>query len=318
MRACKLVGPKNFGIFEQEVPEIEPDEVLVKVRFCGVCASEIHEWLEPSSQDRIIGHEVVGEVSRVGSAVSRFKPGDRVTGLIWQGFAEYAKAKEQRVVAIPDNVLDIHAIGEPLSCLVSAADRTPFAIGTTVAIIGAGFMGLGLIQLLRLKGAGKIIVVDIRSDSLALARQFGADETYFPDQIPASYIVDSWNDRILIDGIPVVVEVTGQQSGLDLASRMVSVHGHLSIVGYHASNGGIRQINMGLWNWKGFNVCNAHERRDEVLIAAQEAILSILSAGRFQMEGLITHEVDMEHINDAFQNQIEKKDGYVKAVVKIG
>lgn len=318
MKVCKLVGPKEFRMFEQEMPSVGHNEVLVKVRYCGVCASEIHEWMEPSNPGRILGHEVVGEVVEVGASVSRFHPGDRVTGLIWRGFAEYAKATEDMVVSVPDSVPDIHAIGEPLSCLVSAADRTPMAIGATVAIIGAGFMGLGLLQLLRIKGAGKIIVIDVRPESLELARSFGADETYTPDQIPAEYIVDTWNDRIMIDGVPVVCEVTGSQSGLDLAARMVAVHGHLAIVGYHASNGGSRQVNMGLWNWKGFNACNAHERRDEVLVAAQKSILPMLADGRFEMARLITHVIGFENINDAFELQTSKRDGYIKAVVKIG
>lgn len=317
MKAYKISSPRKLEIFSLEMPEISESEVLLKVLYCGICASEIHEWEKPSYRRPVLGHEVVAVVEQVGSAVSKVVPGDRVTGMIYAGFAEYTKCHEDLLVKIPDPVKSIDALGEPLSCLVSAADRTPFPLGTSVAIIGTGFMGLGLLQLLRLKGAGKIIAIDIRPESLKLAKEMGANETYTPDAVPEKYKVNQWNDRMFLDGIPVVAEVTGTQPGLNLATEMVGVHGHLSIVGYHASNGGQRQVNVGMCNWKAFDICNAHERRDQVHIAAQNAVMSLLANGRFRMDKLVTHVFDFEQLNQAFTSQVEKPEGFIKAVVRI-
>lgn len=318
MKAYKLTAPRVLEEFQVDMPEIEAHEALLRVLCCGICASEIHTWENPADRRPILGHEVVAVVEKTGSAVSKVSVGERVTGMIYAGFAEFTKCHEDLLVKIPREVKSVDALGEPLSCLVSAADRTPLSIGTDAAVIGTGFMGLGMLQLLRLKGAGRVIAVDVRPDSLEMAAKMGADEVYLPDEVPAAYKVNEWNDLMFVRGIPVVAEVTGTGAGFNLAVEMTAVHGHLSVVGYHASGGGQRQVNIGLCNWKALNICNAHERRDSVHIAAQQAIMKLLADGSFRMDQLITHIFEFEQINQAFLSQVEKPAGFIKAVVKIG
>ena len=315
MKTVKLVEPRRFELFDLPIPPFGPDQVLIKVRYCGVCATEIHFWLHAGDKNKIYGHEVVGDVVAVGSAVTQVKPGMRVTGMIYEGFAEYTVADAAKLVIIPDAVDDLSAFGEPLSCLISAVDRMPIQLGDHVAIVGAGYMGLGLLKFIKIKGAGKITVIDIRDESLDLARRLGADEVFHPDQVPERYKVEHWNDRMYLDGIPVVAEVTGTEPGLDLAGRMVSLHGHLNIVGYHGSNGGIRQVHMDLWNWKALNICNGHERRDAVHLAAQRGAMALLANGKLTTRELITHVYHLDQINQAFAAQIEKPSGFIKAVI---
>lgn len=317
MRLCVVKKAGYIEIEEAPIPEIKDDELLIRMLVCGTCLSEYPEWKEGISIGKILGHEPVGIVEKIGSHVTRFKAGDRVTGLFKQAFADYTVAKEELALLVPDNLSDAEAIGEPWSCLVSGADRTDVKLGDTVAVIGCGYMGLGFTQLLKLKGAGKIIAIDVRRESLEYAKLFGADETYTPDELPNQYIVDEWNDNMFTHGVDVAVEVTGGAPGLDLAGRMVKAHGILSIVGYHQS-GGKRHIDMQLWNWKAITVINAHERRVAEQMKYMERAIRMFANGKINVKPMMKYEFSLENINEAFAAMKEKPDGYIKGYIRIG
>ncbi|TLS52621.1 zinc-binding dehydrogenase [Paenibacillus antri] len=324
MRASVIAGPRKSEVVAVPIPDIGEEEVLIRVTACGVCASELHPWmegagwLEASGRRPIFGHEPVGIVEKVGSRVPGFRPGDRVTGLIQNAFAHYAKADYRKLVRVPEGLDDLEALGEPLSCLMSGADRTPVGLGQDVAVVGAGFMGLGFLQLMRLKGAGKIVAVDMREESLAAARRFGADEAYTPQEVPAEYKVTAWSHMDEgIKGIDVAVEASGTQGGLQLAGDMTAVHGALSVVGYHQGHGGMRSVNMELWNWKAITVVNAHERRSEVHMKQMEAGLRLIRNGLFNMRDLITHEFTLEQVDQAYEAIASKPAGFIKSVIRI-
>jgi threonine dehydrogenase-like Zn-dependent dehydrogenase len=324
MKASVLAGPGRTELDDVPVPEIGEEEVLIRVRCCGVCASELHPWttgegwLEASGRRPIFGHEPVGIVERTGRLVHGFKKGDRVTGLISHAFAEYTKADYRKIMKVPDSLSDLEALGEPLSCLMSGADRTPVSLGDDVAIVGAGFMGLGFLQLMRLKGAGRLIAVDLRQESLQAARRLGADEVYTPQEVRPEDKVTEW---IHMDqgmkGVEVAVEATGSAAGLQLAGEMTAVHGVLSVVGYHQGNGGMRQVNMQLWNWKAITVINAHERRSDVHMKRMAAGLKLIAENRFNMRDLVTHVYGLHEVDRAFEAMRSKPEGYIKSVIKI-
>jgi threonine dehydrogenase-like Zn-dependent dehydrogenase len=324
MRASVIAGPQKSELVEIPIPEIGDEEVLIRVRVCGVCASELHpwmdgaSWLEASGQRPIFGHEPVGIIESVGNRVKGFQVGDRVTGLIQNAFAQYTKADYRKIVKVPDSLDDMEAIGEPLSCLMSGADRTPVSLGDDVAIVGAGFMGLGFLQLMRLKGAGRIIAVDMREESLQHAKRFGADETYTPMDVKPEYKVTEWAHMDQgIKGIDVAVEASGSQGALQLAGDMTAVHGTLSVVGYHQGNGGLRNVNMELWNWKAISVINAHERRTEVHMKQMEAGLKLIAGGLFNMKDMITHVFTLDEVDKAYDAIKSKPEGFIKAIIKI-
>lgn len=317
MKAAVLKAAGYMELEEQPVPKIKDDEMLIRMLVCGTCMSEYPDWKNGESIGEVFGHEPVGVVVETGSRITKFKSGDRVTGLFKNCFAEYTVSTEELALSVPECLTDEEAIGEPWSCLVSGADRTEVKTGDTVAVIGCGYMGLGVMQLMKLKGAAKIIAVDIRRESLKLAESFGADEVYTPDELPKQYIVDEWNDEMFIRGVDVAVEVTGGAPGLELAGKMVRPHGILSIVGYHQS-GGRREIDMKLWNWKAITVINAHERRQRMQMEFMRRAISMFENGKIDVKPMMKHEYLFEDINRAFSEMKEKPKGYIKGYVRIG
>lgn len=314
MKAQMLVGPGQTKTIDISIPNIKDDEVLIKVSVCGVCVSELYSWMQGKGGiGGILGHEPVGIIEDLGRNVIGFGIGDRVTGLIWGAFAEYTVADYRNIAKIPDRLEDIESLGEPLSCLVSGAERTLVHLGDTVAIIGLGFMGLGIMQLMRLKGANRLIAVDVRKESLEVARGFGADQTLFPSDIPEEYKVTEWEH--IGRGIDVAIEASGSQKGLELAGEMTAVHGTLSIVGWHQN--GSRSINMELWNWKGITVINAHERRNRVHVECLKAGLRLIESGLFNMRDMITHQYGLDELDLAFEASKNKPNGFIKAMIKL-
>jgi len=316
MKACILKGPGKTEVVDIPLPQIKEDEVLVKVKVCGVCTSEIHSWQEgKGGVDGILGHEPVGSIEAMGKNVKGFKVGDRITGLMWGAFAEYTTANYKNIVKVPKKLLDNEALGEPLSSLISGVERTEIHLGDRVSVIGMGYMGLGFMQLMRLKGAGTIIAVDVRQESLDMALRFGANEVYFPNDVPEGYKVTEWEHIGADRGCNVVAEVSGSPKGLELAGDMTGIHGILSIAGWHQN--GSRSVNMELWNWKGITVINAHERRNSVHMSCMKAGLNLIEAGLFNSKDMVTHEFKLEELDSAYDTLRNKKAGFIKGVVRI-
>ncbi len=316
MKQAVLIGPKAFRLGEAETPSPGPDDVLVKVRACGVCASELHAWQEGDGAPRMLGHEVAGEVVALGERVVGFAVGDRVTGLFQKGFADHAVASAERVAAVPDNIRLEHAFGEPLACAVSGAERTKVALGDRVAVIGLGFMGLLMLQLVRLKGPSELLGIDTRDDALAAGLRLGADRVSKPADVgPADRVVLPYKvgER---RGFDVVVEATGTQAGLTLAGELVKEHGVLSILGYH--QGGPRSVDMQLWNFKALEVLNAHERRVGFRMECMRRGLALADAGKLDLASMTTHTFRLDQVGEAFGALAGKPSGFIKSVVVCG
>src|SRR5918998_1202641 len=244
MRYSQLIAPRTSEVVEVPTPDPGPGEVLVRVMASGVCASELHPWADgrPEYPHRF-GHEPMGEVVAVGTDVTGFGEGDRVTGLFQGAYADLCLATETELLPVPDNVGEENALGEPLACLVNAQRRTPVELADRVAVIGLGYMGLGMLQLLRLRGPSRIVAIDVREEARAAATDLGADEVYHPAKLPPEYVLTSYSDWQSDRGFDVVVEGSGTQPGLTLAGELVRAHGVLSILGYH--QGGPRQVEVG-------------------------------------------------------------------------
>ena len=308
MRQAILKSAECSELVETAQPSCGESDVLVKVEACGVCTSELPQWRDGNEVPAKLGHEVVGIVEHVGERVVGFASGQRVTGLFEEGFAEYAAAPAERVLTLPDNLRTSPALGEPLACAVSAARRTQVELGDHVVIIGLGYMGLLMIQLLRLEGAAYVVGVDLREDALAFAKTLGADETFHLDKVPAqlTHLSKGYSADI-------VVEATGTQAGLTLAGSMVKPHGVLSILGYHQN--GPRNVDMQLWNHKALNVLNAHERREDYRMDCMKRGLALASAHRLELAPLITHTYELAQVDEAFRAASTKPEGFIKAVI---
>ncbi len=303
-RIARLVAPRSFDVGTQLLPDPPPGHVLVRILACGVCASERHAVEETlPSYPLEIGHEPVGVIEATGPGVDGFTEGTRVTGGFGPSFADRVVADAGHVVPVPDGLATIDAIGEPLGCVVEARRRTPITAGDRIALVGAGYMGSMMLQVLLTTGAGHVTVIEPRADARDTTRGLGATEAVDPDDLASGDADESFD---------VVIEATGTQGGLDLATRLVVQHGILSILGYHQ---GTRSVDMQAWNWKALEVVNAHVRRRDLLNDAIRRGLDLIRLGRISPGDLVTHRYDLEHVGEAFGALADKPDGFIKAVV---
>lgn len=142
MRAAVLSRAGFMQVEERPEPEIKENEMLIRMLVCGTCLSEYPDWKEGTAVNRVLGHEPVGIVEKTGSSISRFKIGDRVTGLYKNCFAEYTVSTEDQALLVPESLSDEEAIGEPWSCLVSGASRVNVKFGDTVQLSAVDIWGL--------------------------------------------------------------------------------------------------------------------------------------------------------------------------------
>lgn len=325
MRTIVMEGPRKSKVIQVDIPKINDEQLLVKVKYTGMCHSEWYPWTIAAKGDKF-GHEPMGYVAEVGKNVHEFKVGDRVTGL-GGGYSEYIVMDPKLTLIIPENIADEDAVIEPHSCLISAAARVPITTtGDAVAVVGAGYMGLGMVSLLKLKGAGKIVVVDPREEARENALKFGATEVYSPENLPLNYILnwETWGKNNLSEqghetnifntGFKTVVEFTGTESGLRLAGDMVSAHGFLGIGGYH--NDCNRTIDFKLWNVKAIDANSLHERRAEYQIMCCRNGLYMLSKGLWNFKGVCNNIYSMEEFDKANHEMDVKPNGYIKALIK--
>ncbi|MBA2597736.1 MAG: alcohol dehydrogenase catalytic domain-containing protein [Chloroflexia bacterium] len=315
MRYSQLIAPRTSAVVAGPTPEPGPGEVLVQVTTSGVCASELHPWTEgrPPYPHRF-GHEPMGVVAGVGPGVTRVREGDRVTGIFNEAYAEFGLARESGLLPVPPNVRDENALGEPLACLVNALRRTPVALADRVALIGLGYMGLGMLQLLKLRGPSRIVAIDVREEARAAAKTHGATEVSAPAELPPDSFLTSFGDWQSDRGFEVVIEASGTQAGLTLAGELVRPHGVLSILGYH--QGGPRTVDVGMWNWKAIDVVNAHVRRRADLMASMRIGLELAAKGLIDLGSLVTHRYTLDEVDRAYTDLETKPEGFIKGVVR--
>jgi NADPH:quinone reductase len=306
MRAAVLQSPGVVSVSEAPPPDPGPDQVRVRLAGAGICASELpvyegRDWFSYPRAPGEPGHEGWGEVEALGPGVGGLDVGQAVAMISYRAHAELDVADAAHVVALPDRI-DTEAgfPGEPLACAVNAFRRARVQDGQRVAIVGCGFLGLLLIQLCA-RAADAVLAISRRRSARALAVELGATTAVAPD--------DPALGEVTFD---VVFEATGYQRPLDLAARLSAVRGRLVIVGYHQD--GPRSIDMQLWNWRGLDVINAHERDPAVYASGLRDAVNAVSAGHLSVTPLITHRFGLAELGDAYRISLERPEGFVKAV----
>jgi len=315
MRSAVVTAPGVVEVRHVPLSEPGPDQVRIRLEGCGVCASNLTPWEGPDwmtfpTAAGSLGHEGWGIIDAIGSDVEGFETGERVAALSYNAYAEYDLADASALVRLPDALDGAAFPGEPLGCAINIFRRADIKAGQTVAIIGIGFLGALLTRLAALAGA-RVIAISRRASSLALARDFGAAET-IPMEDHQGIIdrVSALTDGHLCD---CVIEVVGKQWPLDLAAELCAERGRLVIAGYHQD--GPRQVNMQLWNWRGFDVVNAHERDPAVYIAGMEAAVKAVASGEIDPAPLYTHRYPLEQLAEALNATRDRPGNFVKALI---
>ena len=315
MRAAVVTGPGAAEIRDVPLPVPGAGQVRVRLSGSGVCASNLTpwegaEWMSFPTAPGDLGHEGWGIIDAVGENVAGLRPGDRVATLGTNAYAEYDVADASAVVKIPEDLADTPFPGEPFGCAMNIFRRSDIAQGQTVAIIGIGFLGAILVRLATSAGA-RVIAISRRQSSLDLARDMGAAETIAMDDHHA--IID--RVKALTGGgfCERVIEAVGKQWPLDLAAELTGEGGRMIIAGYHQD--GPRQVNMQLWNWRGFDVVNAHERDPAVALQGIREAIEAVRSGLIDPSKLITHRFPLDRLGEALDATRDRPDGFVKAVV---
>jgi threonine dehydrogenase-like Zn-dependent dehydrogenase len=315
MRAAVLTAPGICRIDRVVPPKPGPGQVLVHLEGCGVCASNLlpwagPEWMKFPTAPGDLGHEGWGVIDAVGEEVSGFQAGERVAALSYHAYAEYDVADADALIRLPKSLDGQLFPGEPLGCAMNIFRRSGIEAGEVVAILGIGFLGAILTQLATTAGA-HVIAVSRRPFSLNIARAMGAVEVIAMEN-NSSVVeqVEQLTNHRLCD---CVVEATGYQCTLDLAAELVRERGRMIIAGYHQD--GLRQVNMQLWNWRGLDVINAHERDPKIYVKGMAAALNAVTSGRLDLSRLCTHVFPLERLGDALNATRDRPDGFLKAVV---
>jgi D-arabinitol dehydrogenase (NADP+) len=240
MKAAIYEAPYKVSVHDVARPELGPDDVLVRVKACGICGTDQHIFQGDffPTYPLIGGHEMAGEVEAVGPEVDAITPGMRVAVdpsvfcghcffcqrqqgnhcLNWNaigvtrdgGFAEHVVAPRANVYPIGDMPYEEAAFIEPISCVVYGLKRLQIPVGANALIYGMGPIGLLMLQLVRHSGTSGVVGVDLKQEKLQLARSLGAQEV-----VPAGPQADDQLREISPLGFDVVIDCTGNPSVIE-------------------------------------------------------------------------------------------------------
>jgi threonine dehydrogenase-like Zn-dependent dehydrogenase len=314
MKAVVSAGPKKSVLKDVPKPVPTDDQVLIQMKYQGVCMSENYGWSTAKAGDAF-GHEPMGIIAAVGKNVKDFKVGDRISGF-WGsslpgtgGMIQFVavEPKHALLIKLPDHIRDEDLLLEPLACLLSAVSKHKVSMpGTKVAVVGCGYMGCGIISLLKLRGA-YVVGIDIRKESLADAKKYGADEVYLVDEAKKKFIDTDF------PGFPVVSEWAETSESLDLAAKLTKQCGQLCVGAYHTGEN--RCVDMRFLNERAIECLSVHPREWDLCVAGAENAEKLLSSGEWKFLNIPTKIYPMNKFDRA-QAELETKYGkYMKALV---
>jgi len=342
MKALVLKEYKRFTYEEVPAPEPGPDDVLVAVKACGICGSDVHGMDGSTGRRRppiIMGHEASGVITRVGAGVNEWAEGDAVTfdSTIYCGecaycrlgfinlcdrrrvlgvscedyrqhgaFAEFVVVPQRILYRLPAGLKFEHAaMVEPFSIALHAIRRAPPALNDFVVVIGAGMIGLALVQALRQTGCGQLVVVDLAADRLALARKVGATEVVNSATGNVVEVMQKLTDG---RGADLAFEAVGVSATVDAALRCVRKGGSVVLVGNVTP-----RIDFPLQSavTRELNILGSCASRGEYT-----ACLEMMARGALQPAPLISATAPLADGAAWFERLYAKEPGLLKVVLK--
>lgn len=329
----------EVGIEVMEIPEpdIEKDQVMIEVKACGICGSDLHfyEW-EPHARwinlPRVIGHEVAGTICKVGEEVTGFEVGDRVVTETWGGcgncyycrlgrfnhcmyqtrigqhvdggMAKYVVVPAISLYKIPEEVdFQEASVIEPLGVILHAFERCDMKPGDDLAIIGPGPIGLLGVMLAKANGASTIIVSGLKEDSdrLEFAKKFGAITVNIGEENLEKRVLDLTEGK----GVDVVMDVSGGKGSLTEAAKIAKLGGQIGLVGLGPES--IFDNNVIVM--KELSVHGSFRRQPSTWYRAIKLVASKI----IDTKSVITHILPLERADDGFQALIRKEG--IKAIL---
>ena len=339
MKAAVLHRIRDIRFEDVPKPKISKDEVLIKVKAAGVCGTDIHLYRGEWKVDLplIPGHEFSGTIAEVGENVRGFKTGDRVvaepnivcgtcyfcrmsernffcenlkaTGVDIDGaFAEYVKTKPENVYNVPETLsFEEAALIEPLACCIRGVDNVGIKPGDSVAIVGAGPIGLLLLQLTKMAGASFVIQTDLEEKRLSLAHELGADHVVNATKEDVPAVVKSLTDG---HGVDVAIEAVGSPDAITQAMKVTRPGGRLNIFGVSPQEA--------VWAVKPFDLYSK-----ELTITTSyrspftfQRAVKLASTGRIKLKPLVTHVFPLSEVTRVFEVLDKKLEKVVKVVMK--
>ena len=326
MQSIIIQKPNEIVLFERDIPEPGPGELMIKVMASGICGTDLHiyrgEYL--GKYPVIPGHEFSGVVAAVGGLITRFKPGDRVAVepnlacdncvnclnnrqnfcLNWQaigvtlpgGMEQYVTVPEKAVFSIGDLAFEHGAFVEPLSCVVHGIQRAHISLSDHVAILGAGPIGNLLLQMARLQGAARITVLETNTGRAKLARQLGADS------------VVGQLDGMLQDTYDVVIDATGAIPVMNRSIDFARKGGTILLFGVPPSGKNLEMEGFKIFQ-KGLTLLSSFTS-----VRNSYQAVGLLQSGQIQVEPLISHRLPLSDLPRALE-MIESRDPLVKKVI---
>ena len=319
MKAAILHGPRDLRVESSTRPEVRGDEVLVRVTVAGLCGTDYRIWSgdRPVAYPRVMGHEFVGRVETIGAGVTRVAPGGHVAvepnyscgtcPLCWEGnknlclartavgidvdgcFAELVRVPARCCWPAPAGVADEDLVlTEPLAVAVRAVGRADVRSGETVAVVGAGTLGLLAVQVARGHGA-RILVVSRTARRFALARDLGAEATHTVEDGPLDARARAFSGR---EGVDCVIETAGTAEAVNHALALVRPGGRLILTGLPHESTPVEFFSVVR---REITILGSMIYQDEFSEA-----MRLVADGTVKTRPLVSHRFPLDAIGDAF------------------
>lgn len=321
MLAAVYNGVNQFELAEYPLRKLNNGEVLIEINYCGVCGTDHHiiSGKAHANIPVILGHEFSGVITDKGHNVNDFQIGDKVVvdpniycgkcrycrkgkvqfcenhqalGVtVDGGFAEYVIVPTSQIYLLPNNFdLSIAAFAEPLSCCLRGIEQAEIKPGNTVTIIGGGSIGLLMVQLVKLSGAAKIILVEPIESRKQIGLKLGADIAFSPDDKNLVKSIFDYTDG----GTDVAIECVGKSETVELSLKLIAKGGTIVVFGLAAKDEVIELNLQELF-------------RNEIKIHNSflnpftfDAAVKLLVSGRINLNGIPTSKIQLKDIKDIF------------------
>ena len=334
MRALVYKGKHSLAVEDVKIPEIKENDVLIKLLYCGVCGTDMHIYNGEGgayevTPPLILGHEFSGIVEKVGSKVSKVKPGDMVTvdpndmcgncyfcnNAMEQfcvnnigigttadgGFAQYCAVCDTQVFKYKDGIdAATAAMTEPVSCCMHGIHLCNIKPGDEVLVIGGGPIGLIMMQLAKLSGAGKVILSEPVAEKRALAMKMGADLTINPIEEDAAAIL-----KANCKNINTVIECVGNVRTIENAIEWAGKGATVMMFGLTGPDAELK-INPDVIFKKEIKLTSSF-----INPYTFEKTIAILESGKLNVKDLVTDIVDLEDAVSVFEDKKYRKSGKI-------